>query len=162
VLGMAGATIGTRLKMPAAEILAPMVLAAVVNPIWLHVATYPEALRQYANWIIRLGVGASIDLSTLRRFRPFAVAGALMTAFLIVRGFALGWLLSAITDIDLLTALLGCAPGGATAMIALSGELGADAQLVAAMHVTRLLILMILLPFLIRGAARRLTIPTVA
>jgi membrane AbrB-like protein len=157
-LGVLAGVLGRRLKLPAGEMLAPMLLAAVVNPAWLHIGVYPAELRLFSNWIIGLGVGASISMVTLRRFRPYALAGTLMTAFLILSGLALGWLLTVLTDIDLLTAILGCSPGGATALITLSGELGADAQLVAAMHVTRMIILMVMLPVLIKGAARRLAL----
>lgn len=157
-LGVLAGLLGRRLKIPAGDLLLPMALGAVINPTWLHIATFPPELRLYSSWIIGLGVGASINLAVLRRFKPYALAGAMMTAFLILSGLALGWLLSAITEIDLLTAILGCSPGGATALIILSDELGADAQLVAAMHVTRMIILMVLLPVLIRGAARRLVV----
>jgi hypothetical protein len=158
LLGVLVGLLGRRFKLPAGDLLGPMLLAAVINPAWLHIAAYPPELRLYASWIIGLGVGASISVAVLRRFKPYALAGVLMTAFLIISSLALGWLLSAITEIDLLTAILGCSPGGATALIILSGELGADAQLVAAMHVTRMVILLALLPVLIRGAARRLVV----
>ncbi len=159
-LGTIAGQFGRMVKMPAGDLLAPMLLAAVINPAWLHIQTFPPELRLYSNWIIGLGVGASITLGVLRQFKPFALAGTLMTAFLIINGLALGWLLSMLTEIDLLTAILGCSPGGATALIILSAELGADAQLVAAMHVTRMIILMVLLPVLIKGAARRLAVQT--
>lgn len=159
-LGAIAGLLGRKVKMPAGDLLAPMLLAAVVNPAWLHIQAFPPELRLYSNWIIGLGVGASITVAVLRRFKPFALAGTLMTAFLIINGLALGWLLSVLTEIDLLTAILGCSPGGATALIILSAELGADAQLVAAMHVTRMIILMVLLPVLIKGAARRLAVQT--
>jgi hypothetical protein len=160
--GLAAGFLARRVNMPAGDLLAPMFVAALINPTWLQITAFPEGLRLFSHWIIGLGVGVQINARVLRDFRPFAVAGLLMTAFLIASGFALGWLLSAITDIDLLTAVLGCAPGGATPLIILSGELGADAQLVAAMHVSRMLILTVLLPLLIRGAARRLALRAVA
>jgi uncharacterized protein len=162
VAGLAAGFAARRANLPAGDLLAPMFVAALMNPTWLQVAAFPEALRLSSHWIIGVGVGVSINARVLRDFRPFALAGLLMTAFLIASGFALGWLLSVITEIDLLTAVIGCAPGGATPLIILSGELGADAQLVAAMHVTRMIILMVLLPVLIRGAARRLALRTVA
>jgi len=158
VAGIGAGLLGRRLKLPAGDMLVPMAVAAFVNPTWLHIQVFPSALRLYANWIIGLGVGASINRATLVRFRPYARAGTLMTAFLIISGLLMGALLSALTEIDLLTAVLGCAPGGATALISLSGELGADAQLVAAMHVTRMVILMVLLPVLIRAANARVPV----
>lgn len=159
--GLAAGFLARRTPIPSGDLLVPMGVAALLNPTWLHVGAFPEGLRLFSLWIIGAGVGASINAKVLRDFKPFAVAGLLMTAFLITSGFALGWVLAAVTEIDLLTAVLGCAPGGATPLIILAGELGADAQLVAAMHISRVLILSILLPVLIRGAARRLSLRAV-
>lgn len=158
VLGVAAAWGARRLGIPSGDLLAPMAVAALLNPTWLKVTGFPEGLRLFSHWIIGLGVGASITMQVLKNFRPFALAGVLMTVFLIASGFTLGWLLSVIAEVDLLTAVLGCAPGGATPLIILAGELGADSQLVAAMHVSRMLILTVLLPVLIRGAANRLAL----
>ncbi|MGI6368660.1 MAG: AbrB family transcriptional regulator [Anaerolineae bacterium] len=156
-LGLVAGLLARRLKLPAGDLLMPMFVAAIVNPGWLHVAPFPPALRLFANWVIGIGVGTSITMEELRRFRPYALAGTLMTAFLLLSGLGLGWLLARLTEIDLLTALLGCAPGGATAIMVISGDLGADAQLVASMHVTRMILLMALLPMLIRLAERRIS-----
>ncbi len=158
--GLAAGFVARHFNLPAGDLLAPMFVAALMNPTWLQIAVFPNSLRLFSHWIIGMGVGVSINAKVLRDFKPFMVAGVLMTAFLITSGFALGWLLSVITEIDLLTAVIGCAPGGATPLIILAGELGADAQLVAAMHVSRMLILMVLLPVLIRGTARRLATGT--
>jgi len=141
-----------RFKIPAGDLLAGMIVAALLNPTWLRLAALPAAWRLFAQWIVGAGVGVTVTRETLRHFKPFALAGALMTVFLIASGLGLGWLLTQISDLDLVTALVGCAPGGADTMMILAGELGADPQIVAAMHVSRMLILMVLLPVLIKAA----------
>lgn len=153
VLGLIAGLWAARLKIPAGDLLAGMIVAALLNPGWLRLPALPDSWRLFAQWVVGAGVGATVTRETLRHFKPFALAGALMTAFLIVCGLGLGWLLTQISDLDLVTALVGCAPGGADTMMILAGELGADPQIVAAMHVSRMLILMVLLPVLIRAAA---------
>lgn len=146
-----------RLKLPAGEILAGLLVAAVLNATWLDLAQVPATWRLFAQWVVGAGVGATVTRAALRDFRPFAVAGGLMTALLIASALALGWLLAQVTSLDLATCIAGTAPGGADQMILLAGELGADSQLVATMHIARQIILLLLLPAVIRiisGAQR--------
>jgi uncharacterized protein len=91
----------------------------------------------------------------LRSFRPFALAGGLMTLFLIVSGLGLGWVLAQISPLDLATSVMGSAPGGADTMMILAGELGGDQPLVTAMHTSRIIILTVALPFFVRLANAR-------
>ncbi len=162
LLGLAAGFIGIRFKVPAAELLGGMAAAAVLNPLFLHVPQLPATWRIFAQWIVGAGVGATVTRQTLRDFRPYAAAGGLMTAFLIASGLALAWFLSRISGLDLITCIVGCAPGGADTLVILAGELGADPQLVAAMHVSRLIILMALLPVITRAATKRLATSTPA
>jgi membrane AbrB-like protein len=76
-----------------------------------------------------------------------------MTVFLILSGLALGWFLSLVSNVDLVTCIVGCAPGGADTMIIMASDLGADVQLVAAMHVARMVLLMVLLPSTVRAVS---------
>ncbi|MBC7254480.1 MAG: AbrB family transcriptional regulator [Chloroflexi bacterium] len=153
-LGLGVGFWASRHQFPAGDFLAGMLVAAALNPTLLHLSDLPSSWKLFAQWIIGCGVGASVTRETLRQFKPYALAGGLMTAFLILAGMALGWLLWAITDLDLLTCILGTSPGGATTLIILADELGADAQLVSAMHVSRMIIIMLLLPALVRLAVR--------
>ena len=155
-LGLGVGYVAIRLRMPAAEILSGLVVAAVLNPALLHVPDLPGWWRVFAQWIVGAGVGTMVTRETLRSFRPYALAGGAMTLGVIGIGLGLGWALAQVTSIDLVTAIMGCSPGGADTLIILAGELGADQQLVAAMHVSRLVILMLLLPIITRIATARL------
>ena len=104
--------------------------------------------------IIGSGLGASINRRTLRAFKPFALAGALMTGFFLVTGLALAWLLWRMTGLDPVTCLVASAAGGAETMIILAGELGGDVPLVTAVHVTRQILILLAVPFLAKSALR--------
>lgn len=155
LVGLAVGFMAERYKVPAGDFLAGMVIAAALNPTLLHLGEMPTTWKLFAQWMVGAGVGASVTRETLRHFKPYAVAGALMTVFLIVTGLALGWALSLVSGLDLLTCIMGAAPGGATTLVILAQELGADAQLVSAMHVSRIVIIMLLLPVLVRFTSRR-------
>lgn len=156
LVGLAVGFVAERYRVPAGDFLAGMVIAAALNPLLLHLGEMPASWKLFAQWMVGAGVGASVTRETLRHFRPYALAGALMTLFLIAIGLALGWVLSLVSGLDLLTCVMGAAPGGATTLVILAEELGADAQLVSAMHVSRIVIIMLLLPLLVRFASLRL------
>ncbi|MHB0857666.1 MAG: AbrB family transcriptional regulator [Anaerolineae bacterium] len=154
-LGLVVGRLAARARVPSGDLLAPLVLAALLNPLWLNLTTVPDSWRLLSQWIIGAGVGVSVNRAALRAFRPFALAGGVMTVLLIVTGLGLGWVLSQVTTLDLATAIVGGTPGGADQMILLANDLGANAQLVAAMHVSRQVLLILLLPLLTRIAASR-------
>jgi hypothetical protein len=152
-LGLAVGWAAERYKLPTGGLLAGMIVAGVLNPLWLQLPAVPGWWQIAAQLVIGAGVGATMTRETLRNFRPYVVAGALMTAFLILFGLGLGWAMAQLTELDLVTALTACAPGGADTMVILANNLGADAQVVAAMHVMRIVVIMLLLPVLVRRQA---------
>ncbi|MFH1086454.1 MAG: AbrB family transcriptional regulator [Chloroflexota bacterium] len=166
VLLIAGVLVGLladRYKVPSGSLLAGMILGAVLNPLWLRLPGVPSGWQLVSQVIIGAGVGVTLTRAALRTFRPYALPGLLMTAGLIVSGLALGWALDLVTELDLVTSIVGSAPGGADTMIILASELGADPQLVAAMHTARLLLIVLLMPVLVRlMSGRRAAQPQVA
>ena len=152
VLGLAAGAAAHHFRLPAGDLLVALVVAAVANPLGLRLPDLPDAWTLFAEWIVGVAVGATVTRATLRDFRPFALAGAIMTAFLILAGLALAWLLAAVTSLDLATCVIGCSPGGAAALIILGRELGANAQIVAAMHISRQIVLVLILPALAKVA----------
>ena len=99
-----------------------------------------------AQAVIGATLGAYFELAPLTalggRWLPvgLVVAGTLAVSLLA------GVLVAAATGLDLPTALLGLVAGGASGIVALSDELGADARLVAVMQYTRVLVVVLLAP----------------
>jgi hypothetical protein len=153
LLGLAAGVAAVRARLPAGEMLAGLALGALAGRHWLGLGSLPSGWQFFAQWIIGAGVGASVTRETLGGFRRFALAGSLATVALLVAGLALGLLMRAVTGLDLATCVIGSAPGGAEQMVLLAGELGGDLRLVAAMHITRQVVLMVGLPFLLRALA---------
>ncbi|MDR1626896.1 MAG: AbrB family transcriptional regulator [Spirochaetia bacterium] len=145
-------------KVPAAEIMAGILVAAIGNPLFLRLETYPAIWRPLASWIIGAAIGCQITRSSLRAIRHFIPVCGVLTLLLVAAGILLGCLLSVTTSLDIVTALLGACPGGIDAMVLLAGEMHASAPLVATMHTIRQILIMLTMPFLIRrivGKSRR-------
>jgi membrane AbrB-like protein len=99
-----------------------------------------------AQAVIGATLGAYFELAPLTalggRWLPvgLVVAGTLAVSLLA------GMLVAAATELDPPTALLGLVAGGASGIVTLSDELGADARLVAVMQYTRVLVVVLLAP----------------
>ncbi len=155
VVGLIAGMLAVRFKVPAGDILASMAVAALLGPTWLGLDSLPVSWKLFAQWIIGAGVGTTVTRAVLRDYRPYALAGGLMTVFLLLAGLVLGWSLAQISSLDLATCIIGSAPGGADNMIILADGLGADMQMVTAMHVSRMVMVMLLLPVLARYAVKQ-------
>jgi membrane AbrB-like protein len=156
--GLSTAYFFRKWKIPAAEIMAGILVSAISNPLFLRLDTYPAIWRPFASWVIGAAIGCQITRSSLRAIRHFIPVCGILTLLLVAAGILLGCLLSVTTSLDIVTALLGACPGGIDAMVLLAGEMRASAPLVATMHTIRQILIMLTMPFLIRrivGKSRR-------
>lgn len=151
--GLPLAALFLRWKVPAAEILAGIVITALINPLLFGLGEIPNQWQFFSMWIIGTAIGAQMTPQALRSMGQYIFMSLVLTLVLIGIGLILGLLLYATGSFDLHTALIGSCPGALEAMIILAGETGADVPMVAAMHTARLVVVMITLPFLVRRVA---------
>jgi uncharacterized protein len=116
---------------------------ALARPGSVHVA--PLAFRA-SQAVAGVSLGAYVQSEALR-----TVAGSLVPVLLVsaaTLGFSLlaGAILARATPLDPPTAALGMIAGGASGIVGMSGELGADDRLVAFMQYLRVLVVVVLTP----------------
>jgi uncharacterized protein len=109
------------------------------------VALPPVAFRA-SQAVAGVSLGAYVQSEALR-----AVAGSLIpvlavSAATLVLSLAAGAILARTTALDAPTASLGLIAGGASGIVGMSGELGADDRLVAFMQYLRVLVVVVLTP----------------
>lgn len=96
-------------------------------------------------------VGANISLmlrvDALKEVHALIFPLLLSIAIMITAGFLLGHLLQKKSTLDKKTAFFCCIPGGASEIIGLSGEYGADNRFVAAFHTVRITVFSLAIPF---------------
>ena len=73
---------------------------------------------------------------------------AISILLIVLGSFVLCWILYKYTFVDKLTALFSCMPGGASVMISLSEDYGADSRIVTAFHTVRMTVFVICIPLL--------------
>ena len=111
-----------------------------------HPLALPKPALTFGQAVIGVALGAQLTSATLR-----AVAGdwlpiGVITVATLAISLASGLLLSRATGVDRPTAPLGLIAGGASGIVAMSDELGADARLVAFMQYLRVLVVVVTAP----------------
>jgi membrane AbrB-like protein len=142
--------------VPAGGLLLPLGVAVVVAATGvLGTVSVPAWLQWPAYAVIGVQVGLRFTRESLRAIAAMlpAVVGLIVALVLACAG--LGGLLVLTTDVDPLTAYLATTPGGLFAVLATALDSDADAAYVLALQVVRLLVILLLMPFLGRFLARR-------
>jgi len=94
-------------------------------------------------------LGTLLDSSSLDAIADGWLPLALVTMATLVISLTAGAVLARATPLDLPTAALGMVAGGASGIVGISGELGADDRLVAFMQYLRVLVIVLLTPLLV-------------
>ena len=134
-----GAWAGTRFRLPAGALLGPLVLGILLEELGVMHLAWPQGVPQAAYLVLGLWVGLLFDgdsIKTAGRLLPVVLLSAIG---LVVACAALGWALGTLMGIDPITAYLATTPGGIDSVAIVALGSGADAPLVLAIQMLRLL-----------------------
>jgi len=106
----------------------------------------PRCAVVAAQAVIGATLGAYFELAPLTALGGRWLPVGLVVAGTLAASLLAGMLVAAATGLDLPTALLGLVAGGASGIVTMSDELGADARLVAVMQYARVLVVVLLAP----------------
>lgn len=138
--GLAGAWLGIRSRLPSGIFLGPMIITMVLTWTKVIYPAMPPILFNGALVALGMGIGVQFDWPIVRQLKRAALIEFVQVLGLVAISLGLGYLLSVSTGIDIVTAILGTFPGAMEAQIATAVTSGANAPLVAAMHLFRFLI----------------------
>ena len=138
-----GAWAGTRLRLPAGTMLGALIVGIGLEESGtLHLA-WPPGVQQAGYLMLGVYVGLLFDRASVQRagrIFPYVLASAVG---LVAVCAGLGWMLSALTPIDELTAYLATSPGGMDSVAIMALGSGADAPVVLAVQMMRLLVVVL-------------------
>src|SRR5215217_4433377 len=120
-------------------LLGPLILGVTLAELGVVHLTWPPGVPQAAYLVLGLWVGLLFDGASVKRagrLFPFVLASAVG---LVLACAALGWAFAALTNIDGMTAYLATTPGGIESVAIVALGTGADAPLVLAVQMLRLL-----------------------
>lgn len=150
-----GGWIATRAGIPTGDLIGGMVAVALANLAGANLGPLHPVLRQLAQLLIGIAVGAQMTVESLKKLHRLALPAAAIIVSLVGLGLASGWLLHKVTPLNLPTALLGAVPGGASTMPVIAQDLGGDTMLVAALHLVRQIAIFVLVPPVLGRLLRR-------
>ena len=143
-----GATLGA-VGLPSSYLFGALlagIAAALIAPDRL---TVPPLLFTASLAVAGVALGTLLDSSSLDAIADGWLPLALVTAATLAISLVAGAVLARVTELDTATAALGMVAGGASGIVGMSGELGADDRLVAFMQYLRVLLIVLLTPVLV-------------
>ncbi|MEL6522190.1 MAG: AbrB family transcriptional regulator [Pseudomonadota bacterium] len=155
--GIAGVWLGKRLQLPAAMMLGPMIVSAIVHLIPLVHVPPPTLLVITAQIVLGTVIGCRFQGTTLREIWADLRLSGLTSAAMIAVAVAFAILIATWSDTDLSQAFLAFSPGGLTEMSLLAFAMGQDVAYVAVAHVARIAIVIFSTPVIFRFARKALS-----
>jgi membrane AbrB-like protein len=155
-IAFVGAWGGWRLGVPAAALLGPMVLGAILEGTGLAHPQLPGWLLAPAYLLVgwRIGLGFTPDIvATARHAAPRLL---LASSALVLFCAGCGLILAHLSGKDLMTAYLAMSPGGADSVAIIASSTHVDVPFVMSMQVARFVAVLLIGPALARYLARRL------
>ena len=150
---MAGAIFGTlalKTGIPAAPLAGALIGASILSiSDKVGIADWPISTRTVLEIGIGTVIGTSITQKSLIELQNLWRPAILITFTLVITGLAIGLWTSRILNIDVITTILGAAPGGISGMSLVGSEYGVGAA-IATLHAVRLITVLLILPLVVK------------
>jgi uncharacterized protein len=152
---LGAATAGVALALEAAGMPSPTLFAALLVGLAAALAgradglAIPRPAFVAAQAVVGVALGAYLQSSSLKAIAHSWLPVTLVSAATLAISLGAGVLIARITRLDMATATLGMVAGGASGIVTMAGDLGADDRLVAFMQYLRVLVVVVLTPLLI-------------
>lgn len=142
--------IGGYLRLPAASLLAGMVISAGGHAAGLIDGIAPGWITFAAFAVTGAVLGTRMSLVTLEQIKRFAVAGLAVVGAAILCSLVFAALTRAATGLSFGQVWIAYAPGGVEAMAAIGLSLGYDPAYVAVHHFVRIFALVLIVPIILK------------
>ena len=135
----AGAALGIlfqKIKVPGGLLIGAMVGAAILN-IGFSAAFMPEKTKILIQIVAGAFIGCSMEKSDLQRLPKIIKPAGIMLIALFVLNMTAGFIIYAVSPLDLVTSLMSVVPGGISDTPIIASDMGADGPKVAVMQLVR-------------------------
>ena len=156
MVAFVGGYIGIRLRMPAGAFVGAMFAVAAFN-ILSGKGYIPPNFKLVAQIVVGGIIGLNFNMDTVLGLKTLIVPALVLVVGLMGYCIFLGFILSKLTGLDMMTALFSCAPGGLTDMTLISDAYGAQTHKVALLHLVRLITVISAMPLVIGWFAKVLS-----
>jgi len=155
-IGTACGIAAKRLKLPGGSLLGAIVGTGTYSLLTTS-HPMPEHFRSAALVLLGISLGTAFNREVLWNARTKLPVVLGMIVIFVAASFALGFALHqfAPAEVQSVSTVLGCLPGGASCTMALASDFGADINIVAALHILRQVIVFATLPLILSVLARK-------
>jgi len=115
----------------------------------IDLAQWPNGTRTILEIGIGTVIGTSLTKDSLLELQTLWKPAVLITFTLVITGLAIGLWTSRLLKVDIITTILGAAPGGISGMSLVGSEYGVGPA-VATLHAVRLITVLLILPFIVK------------
>jgi membrane AbrB-like protein len=151
LVASAGWAAGMWTRIPAGSFLLPTLLFFGLTLSGVTLGGWPWPVLAAAYLIMGTQIGGRFHPSTIALIRDVILPVLGTTLLLLVASLALAWMVAREMGIDFGAAYLAATPGGLDSVAAVASELHVDTTIVVAMHLARLLCVLVAGPWLVRG-----------
>lgn len=154
MVGAAGGLTALYFKVPAGAMVGSMLSVALYNVITGD-AFMPQDVKVITQAAAGAFIGAGIKRKDVMDFKLMVKPAILMVVSMISLDLLMGYIMYKVTQIDLITSLFACAPGGIVDMSLISDDLGADSSKVAILQMVRLMAVFVIFPSMMKFIAKK-------
>jgi len=141
---LAGSAVAQWMKLPNAFVLGSLAVAIPLTAFDVHLSAMPTAATNAGQCLLGCALGARFNRDFMRGAPRFVGAVVATVLGAIVVAVAFGWMLAVFAGLNPATISLGMAPGGIAEMCITAKALQLGVPFVTALHVTRLVALLLL------------------
>ena len=147
--GLFGA-LALKTGIPAAPLAGALIGASILSVSGkVGIAEWPNGTRTLLEICIGTVIGTSLTKDSLADLQTLWRPAILITFTLIMTGLSIGLWASRLLKVDVITTILGAAPGGISGMSLVGSEYGVGAA-VATLHAVRLITVLLILPLIVK------------
>ena len=150
---MAGGILGTlslKTGIPAAPLAGSLLGASILSISGkVEIAEWPVGTRTILEILIGTVIGTTLTKDSITQLQLLWKPAILITFTLIATGLIIGLWTSRLLGVDIITTILGAAPGGISGMSLVGTEYGVGPA-VATLHAVRLITVLLLLPLVVK------------
>ena len=147
--GLFGA-LALKTGIPAAPLAGALLGASILSISGkFEAAIWPNGTRTFLEIGIGTVIGTSLTKNSLTDLQTLWRPAILITFTLVITGLAIGLWVSRLLNVDVITSILGAAPGGISGMSLVGSEYGVGAA-VATLHAVRLITVLLILPLVVK------------
>ncbi len=145
LVGTIGGLFAKKKKVPAGAMIGAM-LAVAVWSVCSNMAHYPASFRPFVQALSGTVIGVGFTRADVAELFKIIKPAILLMALLILFTVLFGWSMTQLSDVDFMTALFSCAPGGVSDMALISEDFGAQPEQVTILQLVRFVFVLSFFP----------------